>query len=80
MFFLNLSMGDYRKLIDKKAQQKLTELEAEAEVLQKKFEKQEDEAEQLIKDFDKMNEQLKSKFLNKLRQSGIQGKLDRAKF
>ena len=75
--FLKSIDGDYRKLIDKKAQQKLTELEAEAEVLQKKFEKQEDEAEQLIKDFDKMNEQLKSKFLDRLRNSGISGKFGR---
>ena len=36
-------IGDYRKLIDEKAQQKLTELEAEAIVLQKEFEKQEQE-------------------------------------
>ena len=71
------SIGDYRKEIDEKAQQKLTELEAEAKVLQEEFDKQEQETEQIIKDFSKMNEQLKSKFLNKLRQSGINGKFGR---
>ena len=72
------SIGDYRKEIDKKADQKLTELEAEAKILQKEFDKQEEETEKLIKDFGEMNEKLKSKFLNKLRQSGIQGKFGRA--
>lgn len=72
------SIGDYRKEIDEKANQKLTELEAEAKVLQKEFDKQEEETEKLIKDFGEMNEKLKSKFLNKLRQSGISGKFGKA--
>ncbi|MBK43685.1 MAG: hypothetical protein CMC83_07495 [Flavobacteriaceae bacterium] len=69
------SIGDYRKEIDEKAQQKLTELESEAKLLQKEFEKQEQESEALIKDFSKMNEQLKNKFIDRLEsQFGVSGK------
>tara|TARA_B100001057_G_scaffold91069_1_gene87369 strand:+ start:1255 stop:6138 length:4884 start_codon:yes stop_codon:yes gene_type:complete len=72
-------IGDYRKEIDEKALQKLTELEAEAKVLQQEFDKEEQEAEQLIKDFKQMNTKLKNEFMDRLvNQYGVGfGKLGR---
>ena len=65
------SIGDYRKSIDEKAQQKLTELEAEAEILNAEYKKKEEVAEKLIDDFENMQKDIISKFKQKVRASGI---------
>ncbi len=65
------SIGDYRKLIDEKAQQKLTELEAEADVLNKEFKKKEEVSEKLISELDNLNEDIVNRFREKVRASGL---------
>ena len=65
------SIGDYRKLIDEKAQQKLTELEAEADVLNKEFKKKEEVSEKLISELDDLNEDIVNRFREKVRASGL---------
>ena len=51
--FLKSIDGDYRKLIDKKAQQKLTELEAEAEVLNAEYKKTRRSIRETNRDFER---------------------------
>ena len=65
------SISEYRKFIDEKAQQKLTELEQEAEVLNAEYKKKEEVAEKLIDDFESMQKDIISKFKEKVRASGI---------
>ena len=65
------AIGDYRKNIDKKAQQKLTELEAEAKVLLEIKNKTSQNVEQLTSEFDKMQDELASEFERRLRANGV---------
>ena len=65
------AIGDYRKNIDKKAQQKLTELEAEAKVLLEIKNKTSQNVEQLTSEFDKMQDELTTEFERRLRANGV---------
>jgi len=65
------SISDYRKFIDEKAQQKLTELEAEAEVLNAEYKKKEEVSEKLIDDFENMQKDIISKFKQRVKDIGI---------
>ena len=65
------SIGDYRKSIDEKAQQKLTELEAEAEILNAEYKKKEEVSEKLIDDFEDMQKEIISKFKARVKEIGI---------
>lgn len=65
------AIGDYRKSIDKKAQQKLTELEQEAITLKKTYDKANQNTESLTSEFDKMQDELASEFEKRLRANGV---------
>ena len=65
------AIGDYRKNIDKKAQQKLTELEQEAITLKETYDKANQNTESLTSEFDKMQDELASEFEKRLRANGV---------
>ena len=65
------AIGDYRKNIDEKAQQKLTELEQEAKTLKDTYDKANQNTESLTSEFDKMQNELASEFEKRLRANGV---------
>ena len=64
------SIGDYRTLIDEKAQQKLTELEGK-EILNAEYKKKEEVSEKLISEFEDLNENLINSFRKRVKASAL---------